>query len=113
MDIGSILLNIGFVLNFIALAFREILWIRVLLTCGYFLRFITQYMFAEDQGRYVVEIEKENYKQVKEILEKNSVHYDELGVILDKDIVIDDKTKISIEDLILSNNNWLKKYMEA
>jgi len=72
-----------------------------------------QYMFAEDQGRYIIEIEKENYNQVKEILEKNSVHYDELGVILDKDIVIDDKTKISIEDLILSNNNWLKKYMEA
>ena len=70
-------------------------------------------MFSEDQGRYIMEIEKENYKQVKEILEKNSVHYDELGVILDKDIVIDDKTKVSIEDLILSNNNWLKKYMEA
>jgi phosphoribosylformylglycinamidine synthase len=72
-----------------------------------------QYMFGEDQGRYIIEIEKENYKQVKEILEKNSVHYDELGVILNKDIVIDEKTKVSIDDLILSNNNWLKKYMEA
>jgi len=48
MDTGLLLLNIGFFLNLIALAFREILWIRVLLTCGYFLRFITQYMFAED-----------------------------------------------------------------
>ena len=72
-----------------------------------------QYMFAEDQGRYIIEIEKENCEQVKEMLEKNSVHYDELGVILDKDIVIDDKTKVSIEDLILSNNNWLRKYMET
>lgn len=72
-----------------------------------------QYMFAEDQGRYIVEIEKENYKQVKEILEKNSVHYDELGVILDKNIVIDEKTKLSIDDLITSNNNWLKNYMDT
>ncbi|SVE05655.1 uncharacterized protein METZ01_LOCUS458509, partial [marine metagenome] len=42
MDIGSILLNIGFLFNLIALAFREILWIRILLTLGYFLRFVTQ-----------------------------------------------------------------------
>ena len=46
MDIGSILLNIGFIFNFIALAFREILWIRILLTLGYFLRFIFQYFFS-------------------------------------------------------------------
>ena len=45
MDFGVILLNLGFILNFIALAFREILWIRVLLTLGYLLRFITQYIF--------------------------------------------------------------------
>ena len=46
MEFGSVLLNIGFVLNFIALAFREILWIRVLLSLGYFLRFIYQYFFS-------------------------------------------------------------------
>ena len=72
-----------------------------------------EYMFSEDQGRFIVEIEKENYKQVREILEKNSVHFDELGIVLEKDIVLDKKTKVSIDDLIQSNNNWLKKYMEA
>ena len=46
MDIGSILLNIGFVLNFIALAFREILWIRILLTLGYLLRFFYQFYIS-------------------------------------------------------------------
>ena len=70
-------------------------------------------MFSEDQGRYIIEIEKENYKQVIEILKKNSVHYDELGIVFDKDIVIDEKTKVSIDDIIQSNNNWLKKYMET
>ena len=48
MDIGSILLNLGFILNFIALAFREILWIRVLLTLGYLFRFLTQYIYADN-----------------------------------------------------------------
>ena len=72
-----------------------------------------EYLFSEDQGRYIIEIEKENYNQVKEILEKNSVHFDELGFVLDKDLVIDEKTKVSIDDLIQSNNNWLNKFMEA
>ena len=48
MDIGSILLYLGFILNFIALAFREILWIRVLLTLGYLFRFLTQYIYADN-----------------------------------------------------------------
>ena len=67
--------------------------------------------FSEDQGRFIVEIEKENYKQVREILEKNSVHYDELGIVLDKDIVIDEKTKVSIDDLNKSHSIWLNNYM--
>lgn len=48
MEIGSLLLNIGYCLNLIALGFREILWIRVLLTLGYFLRFITQSYVEQD-----------------------------------------------------------------
>ncbi len=71
-----------------------------------------QYLFSEDQGRYIVEIEKDKYQEVKEILNKSSVHYDELGHILDKDIIIDDKTKLSIDDLLKSNNTWLKDYMD-
>ena len=70
------------------------------------------YMFSEDQGRYIVEVEKQNYKDVKEILDKSSVHYDEFGTIIEKDIVVDDKTKLSIDDLVLSNNNWLIDYMD-
>ena len=45
MDYGLFFLNVGFILNFIALAFREILWIRILLTLGYLLRFLYQYFY--------------------------------------------------------------------
>ncbi len=71
-----------------------------------------EYFFGEDQGRYIVEIEKEKYAKVKEILAKNSVHYDELGIIVENDMIIDSKTKISIDELSTSNNSWLKEYME-
>ena len=50
--------------------------------------------------------------KIKEMLNKSSVHYDELGHILDKDIIIDDKTKLSIDDLVKSNYTWLKGYMD-
>jgi phosphoribosylformylglycinamidine synthase subunit PurL len=70
-----------------------------------------EYFFGEDQGRYVIEIEKKNFKNVTEILEKNSVHYDELGVIIEKDLIIDEKTKVSIDELTTLNKNWLIKYM--
>ena len=47
MENGIIILNIGFILNFIALAFREILWIRILLTAGYLLRYFYQMLYNE------------------------------------------------------------------
>ena len=70
-----------------------------------------EYLFGEDQGRYIIEIEKTNYNNVIEILEKNSVHYDELGIVNDNDLIIDEKTKVSIDDLNKSHSIWLNNYM--
>ena len=70
-----------------------------------------EYLFGEDQGRYIIEIEKENFSKVKEILSKSSAHYDELGIVIEKDIIIDDKSKVSIEELNVSDKTWLSKYM--
>ena len=70
-----------------------------------------EYFFGEDQGRYIIEINQENFKKVKEILNKNSVHFDELGITTEKDMIIDDETKVSIEELKDQYNNWLRKYM--
>ncbi len=70
-----------------------------------------EYLFGEDQGRYIVEIEKTNYDNVIEILEKNSVHYDELGIVNDNDLIIDEKSKVSIDDLNKSHNIWLNNFM--
>ena len=57
------------------------------------------------------EIEKKDLKNVTLILEKNSVHYDELGKVNDKELIIDDKSKVSIDDLIKSHTIWLTNYM--
>ena len=70
-----------------------------------------EYLFGEDQGRYIIEIEKKDFKNVLAILEKNSVHYDELGIVTENHLVIDDKSKVSIDDLLKSNKTWLTDYM--
>ncbi len=70
-----------------------------------------EYFFAEDQGRYLIEINPKELKEVSKILDKNSVHYDEIGKIIDKEIIIDQKTKLTIDELKSYNTNWLKSYM--
>ena len=71
-----------------------------------------EYFFAEDQGRYLIEINPKDFKEVSMILDKNSVHYDEIGKIIDKDMIIDQKTKLTIDELKSYNTNWLKSYMD-
>jgi len=70
-----------------------------------------EYLFSEDQGRYVIEIEPKNFKKVVNILNKNSVHFDELGKIIDKNMIINEKTKVTIDELKSYNTNWLSNYM--
>ncbi len=70
-----------------------------------------EYFFSEDQGRYLVEINKDNFKKVEKVLIDNSVHFDELGVVNNDKILFSDEINLSIEDLIKAYKNWLKKYM--
>ena len=71
-----------------------------------------EYLFGEDQGRYIIEISKDNLENATKILQENSVHFDELGLVNEDGLIIDDKTKVSIDDLIKSHTNWLTNYME-
>jgi phosphoribosylformylglycinamidine synthase len=71
-----------------------------------------EYLFAEDQGRYIVEINPKDLDNVSKILDKNSVHYEELGLIVDNDMIINEKTKLTIDELKSYNTNWLVDYMK-
>ncbi len=70
-----------------------------------------EYFFSEDQGRYIIEITQENYKKVTDILDKNAVHFDEVGTVNEDRLYIDEKTKVAIDELKTSNTNWLTNYM--
>jgi len=71
-----------------------------------------EYLFGEDQGRYIIEIDKNNLQNVITILSDNTVHFDELGIVNGDNLIIDDKSKVSIDDLIKSHTTWLTNYMD-
>ena len=70
-----------------------------------------EYLFGEDQGRYIIEITKDDLENVTKILQDNSVHFDELATVNENELIIDNKTKVSIDDLIESHTTWLTNYM--
>jgi phosphoribosylformylglycinamidine synthase len=70
-----------------------------------------EYFFSEDQGRYIIEIIKKDYKKVTDILNKNAVHFDELGIINENELYINDRAKVTIDELKTFNTNWLINYM--
>jgi len=72
-----------------------------------------EYLFAEDQSRYIIEINPKDLKEVTKILDKNSVHHEEIGVITNKDMIINEKTKVTIDELRSYYTNWLTNYMSS
>ncbi len=71
-----------------------------------------EYFFGEDQARYIVEIPRENKNEVIEILKKNSVHFDDLGIIQEKYLTFNSDINLPIEELSDVHKYWLKEYME-
>tara|TARA_B100001029_G_scaffold175763_1_gene177674 strand:- start:3616 stop:5811 length:2196 start_codon:yes stop_codon:yes gene_type:complete len=70
-----------------------------------------EYFFGEDQARYIVEISKDNIQRVVEILNKNSIHFDDLGVIQEKNLTFNSDINLPIEELSDAHKYWLKEYM--
>ena len=54
-----------------------------------------------------------SYPMGARMMSGNSVHHEKLGVILDKDVIINEKTKVTIDELKAYNNNWLINYMNT
>ena len=71
-----------------------------------------EYFFGEDQARYIVEISSENIQNVVKILNKNSIYFDDLGVIQDKNVTFNDDINLPIEEFSDAHTYWLKEYMD-
>ncbi len=70
-----------------------------------------EYLFSEDQGRYLIEVSKNKLKKTEELLDENSIHYEQLGYVIKEKIEFSEKSNISIDELKKGNKQWLKQYM--
>ncbi len=71
---------------------------------------LLEYYFGEDQGRYIVEVDKINLEKVDKILKKNNVFYENIGFTQKEFFEIKDEMKISIKELFKINNQWYNNF---
>ena len=69
-----------------------------------------EYLFGEDQSRYIVELDKKNINMVKSILDKNEVYGEIIAETQENILEIDKEFSINILDLIKINTQWFEKY---
>ena len=69
-----------------------------------------EYIFSEDQGRYLIEVEPDNLKKVSKILEESNIFNEIVGIVQQDYFEVPGEIKISINDLYKANNSWYNNY---
>ena len=69
-----------------------------------------EYYFGEDQSRYLVEIDQNNFSKIEKILKDNNIYFDTIGVTQKEYFELDKDLKISVKELYDLNNRWYNKY---
>ena len=74
------------------------------------LRNFIEYLFGEDQGRYVLEIDNKNIQKVEKLLKENNIYYENIGETQEKIFEIVGEMKLDVNDLFKVNNQWYNSY---
>ena len=69
-----------------------------------------EYFFGEDQGRYLIEISKNNLKKIEAFLKQNNVFFEVIGEVQNDTFEIEKTFSLKIKDLHNYNNQWYSKY---
>ena len=73
---------------------------------------LAEYLFGEDQSRYLIEVNEKNKNEVDKILEKNSIFFEILGKTQKDSLVLDKEFNIKLSDLRKLNTSWFKDYFK-
>ncbi len=69
-----------------------------------------EYLFGEDQSRYLIEVNNKNKNEVITILEKNNIFYDIIGKTQKDSLDLDEEFNIKISELNRLNSLWFRNY---
>ena len=71
---------------------------------------LNEYFFAEDQGRYLLEIEKNNLEKIEKMLKKGNTFFEVVAEVQNDIFEIDKTLSIKTEELYKCNNQWFNKF---
>ncbi len=71
---------------------------------------IFEYFFGEDQGRYLIEISKNNLPKIKTFLKKSNVYYEIVAEVQNDTFEIEKIFNLKTKDLRIYNNKWYKDF---
>ena len=68
------------------------------------------YYFGEDQGRYLVEIEKNNITKAQKILKESNIFNEVVATVQKDHFEVEGELKIDVNELYKLNNKWYHNY---
>ena len=71
---------------------------------------IFEYFFGEDQGRYLIEVDKNNLPKVEKKLKENDIYFENIGITQKEYFELDKDLKIKVKELYELNNRWYNKF---
>ena len=72
-----------------------------------------EYLFAEDQSRYLIEIDEKDQKSTFNILKENDIYYEVIGKTQINNLDLNKNFSINLKDLKKINTDWFIKYNEV
>ncbi len=69
-----------------------------------------EYFYGEDQGRYILEVDKENLDKVTKFLKENNIFNEIIGITQKNNFELEGEFNIAINDLYNLNNKWYYNY---
>ncbi len=71
---------------------------------------LIEYFFGEDQGRYILEVDKNNYTSIEKLLKSKGIYYENIGKTQEKYFEIEGEMKLDINVLYDINNQWYNNF---
>ena len=71
-----------------------------------------EYLFSEDQSRYLIEINNKNKDEVIKTLKENSIYYEIIGKTQKDSLVLDNEFKMELSELNRLNSFWFRDYFK-
>jgi len=71
-----------------------------------------EYLFGEDQSRYIIEVSEKNKDEVAKILQKNSVYFEVIGKTQKESLVLNNEINIKLSDLRDLHSSWFRNYFK-